>query len=97
MKSAPQSSCCALTVVLTQIQEVQHKRFEFMTAQRELRRLLHIAMATDERLRTKQLSGDSTWHLEGQLKYSGSLYATAKVLDRITAVARCALEVRTKL
>lgn len=82
---------------LLQIQEVQHKRFEFVAVQRDLRRLLHVAMATDEQLRTQQLSDDSTWHLEGQLRYSGCMYATAKVLDRVTAVARCALEVKTRL
>lgn len=32
-------------------------------------------------------------HLDGHLRYGSCVYATAKVLDRVTAVARCALEV----
>lgn len=74
-----------------QVQELQHKRFEHFAVQRELRRLLHTALATDAALSAALLSGRSGWQLQGHLRYSACVYAVGKVLDRITAAARCAL------
>lgn len=73
-----------------QIQEVQHKRFEYFAVQRNLRRLLHTVMATDEEV-LGNMGDVNEWQLQGHLRYSACVYATSKVLDRITATARCAL------
>lgn len=75
-----------------QIQEVSHKRFEHFAVQRELRRLMHTALVTDEALAgAHQRTGLDEWELQGHLRYSACVYATGKVLDCITAAARCAL------
>eukprot|EP00878_Enallax_costatus_P027265 GHUV01029331.1.p1 GENE.GHUV01029331.1~~GHUV01029331.1.p1 ORF type:complete len:152 (+),score=54.05 GHUV01029331.1:432-887(+) len=79
--------------LLIQIQKVQQERFEFFRTQRDLRRLVHIAVATDDQLLTDHIGDQNDGQLEGHLQYAGTLYATAKVLDKMTAVARCALEV----
>lgn len=70
---------------------MQHKRFEYFAVQRELRRLLHTALATDKELAKSHLSSINEWQLQGHLRYSACVYATGKVLDRVTAAARCAL------
>lgn len=75
-----------------QVQELQHKRFDYFAVQRELRRLLHTALATDAALSATLLpAGRSDWQLQGHLRYLACVYAVSKVLDRITAAARCAL------
>ena len=60
--------------------------------QKELRRLLYTALATDKEAATTFLEGSEGWQLQGQLRYSACVYATGKVLDQITAAARCALQ-----
>jgi hypothetical protein len=82
-----------LLLLLLQIQEVQHKRFEHLAVQRELRRLLYTAIVTDKGLAESHLlDGEQGGQLQGQLRYSACVYATGKVLDQITATARCALQ-----
>lgn len=81
-----------------QLQELQHHRFEFFTHNNAVRRLLHVAVASDASLYPALLS-DMHSHLEiqGHMRYSSCVYAVGKVMDSITAVARCALEVGDKL
>jgi len=74
-----------------QVQKVQHKRFEYFAVQRELRRLLHTALAADEELSPEHFADVHEWELQGHLRYAACVYASGKVLDRITAAARCAL------
>lgn len=81
---------------VVQIQGVQHKRYEFLARSRDLRRLLHMAVASDEALFDSHMGQMSTWHMQGHVRYSSTVYTTNKVLDRMTAVARCALELSQK-
>ncbi|KIZ00884.1 hypothetical protein MNEG_7079 [Monoraphidium neglectum] len=81
--------------LLGKIQDVQHSRYEYFERGRDLRQLMHAAVATDDALYAAHMDAQAAaWHLPGHLRYTGCVYATAKVLDRITTVARCALEAR---
>lgn len=80
------------SLVTTQIQDVQHQRYEYFQRQRDLRQLLHVAIVGDEALFESQMAQMNEWHLPGHMRYGACMYATAKALDKITAVARCALE-----
>jgi hypothetical protein len=73
-----------------QIQEVQHQRFLYFALLRELRVLLHTALVTDEVVGA-QFNSIDEWHLQGHMRYAACVYATGKVLDQVTAAARCAL------
>jgi hypothetical protein len=73
-----------------QIQEVQHQRFLYFALLRELRVLLHTALLTDDVVGAQFDSVDES-HLQGHLRYSACVYATGKVVDQVTAAARCAL------
>jgi hypothetical protein len=75
-----------------QIQEVQHLRFEFFSRSRDLRRLLHLAMVTDQALFEAHMPDNQPLHLQGHMRFSAAVYAAGKVMDRMTTVARCALE-----
>jgi hypothetical protein len=87
--SCPRPVCCHC---LPQIQEVQHLRFEFFARSRDLRRLLHMAVASDAALLTAHMPDSQPVHLQGHMRYNAAVYAAGKVLDRMTTVARCALE-----
>jgi hypothetical protein len=78
--------------LVVQIQAVQHKRYEVFVLHRDLRRLLLVAVATDEQLLADQSKHIEAGGVEGHLRYTSCMYAIAKVLDRITAAARCALD-----
>lgn len=83
---------CLLPCLPWQMQEVQHLRFEFFARSRELRRLLHMALVTDEALFEAHMPASQPLHLQGHLRFSAAVCAAGKVLDRMTTVARCALE-----
>jgi hypothetical protein len=80
--------------LLAQVQGVQQQRYEFFALQRELRRLLHAALAAEPDVFAAFIddSAGAPAQLPGQLRYASCVYATSKVLDRMTAVARCALD-----
>eukprot|EP00775_Hariotina_reticulata_P009285 gene9285-9450_t len=78
--------------VLRHIQAVQHKRYEVFVLHRDLRRLLLVAIATDEQLLAEQSKQIEANDVEGRLRYPSCIFAIGKVLDRITAAARCALD-----
>lgn len=82
---------CMLFLAL-QIQAVQHKRYEVFVLHRDLRRLLLVAIATDEQLLAEQSKHIAADDVEGRLRYPSCIFAIGKVLDRITAAARCALD-----
>jgi hypothetical protein len=50
-----------------------------------------MALATDKEVAESHLAGINEWQLQGHLRYSACVYAIGKVLDRVTAAARCAL------
>ncbi|WIA41085.1 hypothetical protein OEZ86_004716 [Tetradesmus obliquus] len=92
LEHATQLNNVSAAALLAKIQEVQHLRFEFFARSRELRRLLHMALVTDEALFEAHMPASQPLHLQGHLRFSAAVYAAGKVLDRMTTVARCALE-----